>query len=231
MKLQKKMIPLFMALLLLLLLPGLALGDGQVSIPATQGSEELEALQDQLLGQMLRSERPGLEPPYSDMYKTYADYFGGAELLGGSLVIYTTDTEAAGLQAYAGREEVKIQRVDYSLNELNALALQIVELGEAGKIQGYAGPPAVISRHNYVALILGADKSQAGAGLSPATLREALEAPASMLRIQEAEEYPQREDGAYVLPKTGGRGALVGFGILAVAGILICIGLYRLYRP
>ena len=88
-----------MALLLLLLLPGLALGDGQVSIPATQGSEELEALQDQLLGQMLRSERPGLEPPYSDMYKTYADYFGGAELLDGSLVIYTTDTEAAGLQA------------------------------------------------------------------------------------------------------------------------------------
>ena len=213
-------------LLLMLLLPGLALGDGQVILAAQDAQ-----LQAQLLGQMLRSEKPGLEPPYSDMYKTYADYFGGAAIWDSRLAIYATDTEMADLQAYAGAAGVALQKVAHSRNELNALALQIIELGEAGQLRGCGGPPAVIPRHNYVDVAL---KASQGAGLSPAPLRGALGAPASMRRIREAQEYPQREDGAYVLPKSGsrgGRGAMVGFGIMAVACILICIGLYRLYRP
>ncbi|MFR5933909.1 MAG: hypothetical protein ACLUGG_11795 [Oscillospiraceae bacterium] len=126
--------------------------------------------------------------------------------------------------------------MNYSLNQLNQLALQMVELGNAGKINGYGGPPAVLPRHNRVDLTIWTDRDQAQGGLSPSALLETLGASGAMLNIVEMADYPQDATGATILPhpgvppKTGGASGWAGLGILAVAVLFMGLGLYRLYR-
>ena len=126
--------------------------------------------------------------------------------------------------------------MNYSLNQLNQLALQMVELGNAGKINGYGGPPAVLPRHNRVDLTIWIDKYQVQGGLSPSALRQTLGVSSSMLNIVEMADYLQDATGATILPhpgvppKTGGASGWAGLGILAVAVLFMGLGLYRLYR-
>lgn len=128
-----------------LLLPCQALANSTIS---------LGNLEDIVQAQMLLSQRTGLQEPYSGYYKTYVDYYGGTAFVDSKLTIYVTDTSPAVIQELAKYPGVNIKKVDYSLNQLNQLALQIVELGNAGKINGYGGPPAVLPRHNRVDLTI-----------------------------------------------------------------------------
>ena len=172
-----------------------------VSLPT--GDAELSALEDMVQARMLLSQRPGLQEPYSGYYKTYVDYFGGTAFLDSKLTVYVTDTSPAAVQELAQEPKVVIEKVDYSLNRLNQLALQIVELGDAGKINGYGGPPAVLPRHNRVDLTIWTDRDQAQGGLSPSALLEALGVSSAMLNIVEVADYPQDATGAYILPHPG----------------------------
>lgn len=219
------------ALLLLavicLLLPCQAVANSTIS---------LGDLEDIVQAQMLLSQRTGLQEPYSGYYKTYVDYYGGTAFVDSKLTIYVTDTSPAVIQELAKYPGVEIKRVNYSLNQLNQLALQIVELGNAGKINGYGGPPAVLPRHNRVDLTIWTDRDQAQGGLSPSALLETLGASGAMLNIVEMADYPQDATGATILPhpgvppKTGDAPGLAGLGILAVAVLFMGLGLYRLYR-
>ena len=210
-----------------LLLPLQALANSSIS-PAD--------LEDMVQAQMLLSQRTGLQEPYSGYYKTYVDYYGGTAFVDSKLTIYVTDTSPAVIQELAKYPGVEIKRVNYSLNQLNQLALQIVELGNAGKINGYGGPPAVLPRHNRVDLTIWTDRDQAQGGLSPSALLETLGASGAMLNIVEMADYPQDATGATILPhpgvppKTGGASGWAGLGILAVAVLFMGLGLYRLYR-
>ena len=172
-----------------------------VSLPT--GDAELSALEDMVQAQMLLSQRPGLQEPYSGYYKTYVDYFGGTAFVDSKLTVYVTDTSPAAVQELAKYPGVNIKKVDYSLNQLNQLALQIVALGDAGKINGYGGPPAVLPRHNRVDLTIWTDRDQAQGGLSPSALLEALGVSSAMLNIVEVADYPQDATGAYILPHPG----------------------------
>ena len=172
-----------------------------VSLPT--GDAELSALEDMVQARMLLSQRPGLQEPYSGYYKTYVDYFGGTAFLDSKLTVYVTDTSPAAVQELAQEPKVVIEKVDYSLNQLNQLALQIVALGDAGKINGYGGPPAVLPRHNRVDLTIWTDRDQAQGGLSPSALLEALGVSSAMLNIVEVADYPQDATGAYILPHPG----------------------------
>ena len=210
-----------------LLLPCQALANSTIS---------LGDLEDIVQAQMLLSQRTGLQEPYSGYYKTYVDYYGGTAFVDSKLTIYVTDTSPAVIQELAKYPGVKIKKVDYALNQLNQLALQIVELGNAGKINGYGGPPAVLPRHNRVDLTIWTDRDQAQGGLSPSALLETLGASGAMLNIVEMADYPQDATGAYILPhpgvppKTGDAPGLAGLGILAVAVLFMGLGLHRLYR-
>ena len=210
-----------------LLLPCQALANSTIS---------LGDLEDIVQAQMLLSQRTGLQEPYSGYYKTYVDYYGGTAFVDSKLTIYVTDTSPAVIQELAKYPGVKIKKVDYALNQLNQLALQIVELGNAGKINGYGGPPAVLPRHNRVDLTIWTDRDQAQGGLSPSALLETLGASGAMLNIVEMADYPQDATGATILPhpgvppKTGDAPGLAGLGILAVAALFMGMGLYRLYR-
>lgn len=210
-----------------LLLPCQALANSTIS---------LGDLEDIVQAQMLLSQRTGLQEPYSGYYKTYVDYYGGTAFVDSKLTIYVTDTGPAVIQELAKYPGVKIKKVDYALNQLNQLALQIVELGNAGKINGYGGPPAVLPRHNRVDLTIWTDRDQAQGGLSPSALLETLGASGAMLNIVEMADYPQDATGATILPhpgvppKTGGASGWAGLGILAVAVLFMGLGLYRLYR-
>ena len=210
-----------------LLLPCQALANSTIS---------LGDLEDIVQDQMLLSQRTGLQEPYSGYYKTYVDYYGGTAFVDSKLTIYVTDTSPAVIQELAKYPGVKIKKVDYALNQLNQLALQIVELGNAGKINGYGGPPAVLPRHNRVDLTIWTDRDQAQGGLSPSALLETLGASGAMLNIVEMADYPQDATGATILPhpgvppKTGDAPGLAGLGILAVAALFMGMGLYRLYR-
>ena len=172
-----------------------------VSLPT--GDAELSALEDMVQAQMLLSQQSGLQEPYSGYYKTYVDYFGGTAFLDSKLTVYVTDTSPAAIQELAKYPGVNIKKVDYSLNQLNQLALQIVELGDAGKINGYGGPPAVLPRHNRVDLTIWTDRDQAQGGLSPSALLETLGVSSAMLNIVEVADYPQDATGAYILPHPG----------------------------
>ena len=172
-----------------------------VSLPT--GDAELSALEDMVQAQMLLSQQSGLQEPYSGYYKTYVDYFGGTAFVDSKLTVYVTDTSPAAVQELAKYPGVNIKKVDYSLNQLNQLALQIVELGDAGKINGYGGPPAVLPRHNRVDLTIWTDRDQAQGGLSPSALLEALGVSSAMLNIVEVADYPQDATGAYILPHPG----------------------------
>ena len=219
------------ALLLLavicLLLPCQAVANSTIS---------LGDLEDIVQAQMLLSQRTGLQEPYSGYYKTYVDYYGGTAFVDSKLTIYVTDTSPAVIQELAKYPGVEIKRVNYSLNQLNQLALQIVELGNAGKINGYGGPPAVLPRHNRVDLTIWIDKYQVQGGMSPSALQQTLGVPSSMLNIVEVADYPQDATGATILPhpgvppKTGDAPALAGLGILAMAVLFMGLGLHRLYR-
>ena len=164
------------------------------------------------------------------------DYYGGTAFVDSKLTIYVTDTSPAVIQELAKYPGVEIKRVNYSLNQLNQLALQIVALGDAGKINGYGGPPAVLPRHNRVDLTIWTDRDQAQGGLSPSALLETLGASGAMLNIVEMADYPQDATGATILPhpgvppKTGGASGWAGLGILAVAALFMGMGLHRLYR-
>ena len=210
-----------------LLLPCQALANSTIS---------LGDLEDIVQAQMLLSQRTGLQEPYSGYYKTYVDYYGGTAFVDSKLTIYVTDTGPAVIQELAKYPGVKIKKVDYALNQLNQLALQIVELGNAGKINGYGGPPAVLPRHNRVDLTIWTDRDQAQGGLSPSALLETLGASGAMLNIVEMADYPQDATGATILPhpgvppKTGGASGWAGLGILAVAVLFMGLGLHRLYR-
>ena len=201
-----------------------------------RSSISLGELEDMVQAQMLLSQQSGLQEPYSGYYKTYVDYFGGTAFVDSKLTVYVTDTSPAAIQELAKYPGVNIKKVDYSLNQLNQLALQIVELGDAGKINGYGGPPAVLPRHNRVDLTIWTDRDQAQGGLSPSALLEALGVSSAMLNIVEVADYPQDATGAYILPhpgvppKTGGASNWAGLGILAVAALFMGLGLYRLYR-
>lgn len=157
-----------------LLLPCQAVANSTIS---------LGDLEDIVQDQMLLSQRTGLQEPYSGYYKTYVDYYGGTAFVDSKLTIYVTDTGPAVIQELAKYPGVKIKKVDYALNQLNQLALQIVELGNAGKINGYGGPPAVLPRHNRVDLTIWTDRDQAQGGLSPSALLETLGASGAMLNI------------------------------------------------
>ena len=172
-----------------------------VSLPT--GDAELSALEDMVQAQMLLSQQSGLQEPYSGYYKTYVDYFGGTAFVDSKLTVYVTDTSPAAVQELAQEPKVVIEKVDYSLNQLNQLALQIVELGDAGKINGYGGPPAVLPRHNRVDLTIWTDRDQAQGGLSPSALLETLGVSSAMLNIVEVADYPQDATGAYILPHPG----------------------------
>ena len=172
-----------------------------VSLPT--GDAELSALEDMVQARMLLSQQSGLQEPYSGYYKTYVDYFGGTAFLDSKLTVYVTDTSPAAVQELAQEPKVVIEKVDYSLNQLNQLALQIVALGDAGKINGYGGPPAVLPRHNRVDLTIWTDRDQAQGGLSPSALLEALGVSSAMLNIVEVADYPQDATGAYILPHPG----------------------------
>lgn len=210
-----------------LLLPCQAVANSTIS---------LGDLEDIVQDQMLLSQRTGLQEPYSGYYKTYVDYYGGTAFVDSKLTIYVTDTGPAVIQELAKYPGVKIKKVDYALNQLNQLALQIVELGNAGKINGYGGPPAVLPRHNRVDLTIWTDRDQAQGGLSPSALLETLGASGAMLNIVEMADYPQDATGATILPhpgvppKTGGASGWAGLGILAVAALFMGMGLHRLYR-
>ena len=210
-----------------LLLPCQAVANSTIS---------LGDLEDIVQDQMLLSQRTGLQEPYSGYYKTYVDYYGGTAFVDSKLTIYVTDTSPAVIQELAKYPGVKIKKVDYALNQLNQLALQIVELGNAGKINGYGGPPAVLPRHNRVDLTIWTDRDQAQGGLSPSALLETLGASGAMLNIVEMADYPQDATGATILPhpgvppKTGGASGWAGLGILAVAALFMGMGLHRLYR-
>lgn len=210
-----------------LLLPCQALANSTIS---------LGDLEDIVQAQMLLSQQSGLQEPYSGYYKTYVDYYGGTAFVDSKLTIYVTDTSPAVIQELAKYPGVEIKRVNYSLNQLNQLALQMVELGNAGKINGYGGPPAVLPRHNRVDLTIWTDRDQAQGGLSPSALLETLGASGAMLNIVEMADYPQDATGATILPhpgvppKTGDAPGLAGLGILAVAVLFMGLGLYRLYR-
>ena len=210
-----------------LLLPCQAVANSTIS---------LGDLEDIVQDQMLLSQRTGLQEPYSGYYKTYVDYYGGTAFVDSKLTIYVTDTGPAVIQELAKYPGVKIKKVDYALNQLNQLALQIVELGNAGKINGYGGPPAVLPRHNRVDLTIWTDRDQAQGGLSPSALLETLGASGAMLNIVEMADYPQDATGATILPhpgvppKTGGASGWAGLGILAVAVLFMGMGLHRLYR-
>lgn len=210
-----------------LLLPCQALANSTIS---------LGDLEDIVQAQMLLSQRTGLQEPYSGYYKTYVDYYGGTAFVDSKLTIYVTDTSPAVIQELTKYPGVKIKKVDYALNQLNQLALQIVELGNAGKINGYGGPPAVLPRHNRVDLTIWTDRDQAQGGLSPSALLETLGTSGAMLNIVEMADYPQDATGATILPhpgvppKTGDAPGLAGLGILAVAVLFMGLGLYRLYR-
>lgn len=210
-----------------LLLPCQALANSTIS---------LGDLEDIVQAQMLLSQRTGLQEPYSGYYKTYVDYYGGTAFVDSKLTIYVTDTSPAVIQELAKYPGVEIKRVNYSLNQLNQLALQMVELGNAGKINGYGGPPAVLPRHNRVDLTIWTGRDQAQGGLSPSALLETLGASGAMLNIVEMADYPQDATGATILPhpgvppKTGGASGWAGLGILAVAVLFMGLGLYRLYR-
>lgn len=138
-----------------LLLPCQALANSSIS---------LGDLEDIVQAQMLLSQQSGLQEPYSGYYKTYVDYYGGTAFVDSKLTIYVTDTSPAVIQELAKYPGVEIKRVNYSLNQLNQLALQMVELGNAGKINGYGGPPAVLPRHNRVDLTIWTDRDQAQGG-------------------------------------------------------------------
>ncbi len=172
-----------------------------VSLPT--GDAELSALEDMVQAQMLLSQQSGLQEPYSGYYKTYVDYFGGTAFVDSKLTVYVTDTSPAAVQELAQEPKVVIEKVDYSLNQLNQLALQIVALGDAGKINGYGGPPAVLPRHNRVDLTIWTDRDQAQGGLSPSALLETLGVSSAMLNIVEVADYPQDATGAYILPHPG----------------------------
>ena len=217
---------LFLAVICLLL-PCQALANSSIS---------LGDLEDIVQAQMLLSQQSGLQEPYSGYYKTYVDYYGGTAFVDSELIIYVTDTSPAIIQELDKYPGVEIKRVNYSLNQLNQLALRIVELGNAGKINGYGGPPAVLPRHNRVDLTIWIDKYQVQGGLSPSALRQTLGVPSSMLNIVEMADYPQDATGATILPhpgvppKTGDAPGWAGLGILAVAVLFIGLGLHRLYR-
>mgnify|MGYP000182733349 CR=1 FL=1 len=210
-----------------LLLPLQALANSSIS-PAD--------LEDMVQAQMLLSQRTGLQEPYSGYYKTYVDYYGGTAFVDSKLTIYVTDTSPAVIQELAKYPGVKIKKVDYSLNQLNQLALQIVELGNAGKINGYGGPPAGLPRHNRVDLTIWTDRDQAKEGLSPSALRQTLGVSSSMLNIVEMADYPQDATGATILPhpgvppKTGDAPGWAGLGILGIAALFMGLGLHWLYR-
>ena len=210
-----------------LLLPCQALANSSIS---------LGDLEDIVQAQMLLSQRTGLQEPYSGYYKTYVDYYGGTAFVDSKLTIYVTDTSPAVIQELAKYPGVNIKKVNYSLNQLNQLALQIVALGDAGKINGYGGPPAVLPRHNRVDLTIWIDKYQVQGGMSPSALQQTLGVPSSMLNIVEVADYPQDATGATILPhpgvppKTGDAPALAGLGILAMAVLFMGLGLHRLYR-
>lgn len=210
-----------------LLLPCQAVANSTIS---------LGDLEDIVQAQMLLSQRTGLQEPYSGYYKTYVDYYGGTAFVDSKLTIYVTDTGPAVIQELAKYPGVNIKKVDYSLNQLNQLALQIVELGDAGKINGYGGPPAVLPRHNRVDLTIWTDQNQAPGGLSPSALLETLGASGAMLNIVERTDYPQDATGAAILPhpgvppKTGGAPGWAGLGILGIGALFMGLGLCRRYR-
>ena len=232
----------YLLLLLGVLVAGLllccpSLSKGAIIIPLPYPCHgrmpSLGDLEDIVQAQMLLSQQSGLQEPYSGYYKTYVDYYGGTAFVDSKLTIYVTDTSPAVIQELAKYPGVEIKRVNYSLNQLNQLALQIVELGNAGKINGYGGPPAVLPRHNRVDLTIWIDKYQVQGGMSPSALRQTLGVSSSMFNIVELTDYPQDATGATILPhpgvppKTGDAPGLAGLGILAVAALFIGLGLYR----
>lgn len=99
----------------------------------------------------------GLHEPYSGYYKNYVDYYGGMDYLDGKLLLNTTDLEVAPIRELAQETKAVIEKVNYSLNQL---AMKIVELGNAGRINGYGGPLAVLPRHNRGGLTAWTDKYQ-----------------------------------------------------------------------
>lgn len=118
----------------------------------------------------------GLHEPYSGYYKNYVDYYGGMDYLDGKLLLNTTDLEVAPIRELAQEPKAVIEKVNYALNQL---AMKIVELGNAGKINGYGGPLAVLPRHNRGGPDRLDGQIPGAGGLSPAALLEELGPPAT----------------------------------------------------
>lgn len=168
------------------------------------------------------SKTGGLEEPYSGFAKQYADCFAGVAYFNDAVTVYTTDTDAPLIKELAGDPDIVIKKATHSLNRLNRLALDLMALADAGRINGYSSPPYVDVRNNRVVLNVWKDETLPG-GLSPEALMKELAADASILHIGSLERYPEADGVATMVPKTGGAPAPIGPALFLLAAALACV--------
>jgi hypothetical protein len=145
-----------------------------------------------------------------------------------TVTLYTTDTNAPLIKELSSDPNIVIQKVAHSLNKLNQLALDLVALGEARRINSYSGPPSVNVRENRVDLSLRNDETLPNGLSSEAVMRE-LNADSSILNITYQAEYPT-EDGAVLVPKTGDASYAIDFVIFSLVVVAVCMVLYKRVR-
>jgi hypothetical protein len=188
-----------------------------VSAKLTETLEKIESLM-----------RVGNLSETNEFKKQYVDYFGGVSYFNDTVTLYTTDTNAPLIKELSSDPNIVIQKVAHSLNKLNQLSLDLVALGEAGRINGYSGPPSVNVRENRVDLSLRNDETLPNGLSSEAVMRE-LNADSSILNITYQAEYPT-EDGAVLVPKTGDASYSIDFVIFSLVVVAVCMVLYKRVR-
>ncbi len=207
-----------------------ASASGTITLPPDDGklTETLEKIESLMrVGNL--SETSGLKQPYADFNKKYVDYFGGVSSFNDTVTLYTTDTNAPLIKELSSDPNIVIQKVAHSLNKLNQLSLDLVALGEAGRINGYYGPPVVNVRENRVDLKLWDDETLPN-GLSAEAVMREVNADSTILHIR----YNENElivDGVVVnVPKTGDASYAIDFVIFSLVVVVICMVLYMRVR-
>lgn len=161
--------------------------------------------------------------------KQYVDYFGGTSYYNDTVTVYTTDKEAPLIKELSSHQNIVIKKVTHSLNELNQLALDLVALGQAGRINGYDDLtlPVVNVRKNRVDLSLW-DTEPLPDGLSPEVVMREVKADSKLLHIHYNENYPV-VDGAVQIPKTGDAPYEIDYVIFSLVVAGVCMVLFASY--
>lgn len=209
------------AILLVLIITSListgAYASSTVTLPQTDG------ILDQTMNRVLSLMQTGGFNEADEFKKQYVDYYGGMSYFNNTVTLYTTDIDGVLIKQLEKESNIEIKRVDYSLNQLNKIALEVTLLGKNSRINGYSSPPVVNVRENRVDLLLNNNQNIPSALSADEILKE-VNAGNNILDIRYHEEYEvANEVTAINVPKTGDKPyaiSVMGISLITLAGCM-----------